>query len=141
MDSNKNDIIDEITIITTGCQKIANSVSEAYTMVDEGEHIVKIPGQRLSTLTINHADGTTGVLVDIVNNFRNSSGKPLGHLDTKKGPMVIPRWWPTHPYITQELGIPHRHGLSDLIVDAFVLSSYWGTKVRDNVLEPPSFAE
>ena len=77
-------IVEEISIIITGCRDKATSFGEALNMINDGADIVRIPNQTIENLLIHRKNGGTSILVDLINNFRTLEGKPLGHLDTKK---------------------------------------------------------
>ncbi|KKL63742.1 hypothetical protein LCGC14_2172060 [marine sediment metagenome] len=122
-------IVEEISIIITGCRDKATSFGEALNMINDGADIVRIPNQTIENLLIHRKNGGTSILVDLINNFRTLEGKPLGHLDTKKGKLPIPRFWPTNSLIHEQYGLPHRDGCTDLLVDAYILNNQWRDKL------------
>ncbi len=133
-------LVDVIAIISNNCNVTTESIGEAYNLIENNDtQIVKLPNQLLKDLLLRRLDGSFGILVDTINNFRDLEGKPLGHLDTDQGKVPIPRFWPTNALMTKKYGLPRREGCETLIVDGYVLSSHWNDKVIATIDKLPCY--
>ena len=136
---NSQNIVDDIIFTTRSCSTTAQYFSEAYKLISEDAHIVKIPNCPLESLLFRRHDKSIGILADFVTNFRTLTGRPLGHLDTAAGKVPIPQFWPTNVIIQQKYGLPWREGEKDLLVDAYLVSQDWNQKIITFITDLPAY--
>ena len=133
-DDDFNSLVDDITIISNNCKTTADTISETFDLINDNTHIVKLANKDLEDLVFRRQDGSYGILVDLINNFRDPEGNQLGYVDTDAGTVPIPRFWPTNGVVIKKYGLPHRKGCRTLLVDAYILNSYWNNKIN-NVID------
>ena len=122
---------DDILLLIRSCRHNVDSIGKAYS---SDALITKIYSQRLDTVILSSG----ACLVDIVTNFRTIDGKQLGYLETKRGRIPIPQFWPATSLITKEWGIPYRSEYQPIIVDAYVVNEELRKVILD-INKPPMY--